>query len=308
MLKMISARRVICGVISGGALLCFSFAATQTLAQAPARPTLDKTKPVVDKAKAAVEKAKPAPEPAKPAVAPAATKPAPAATKAAPSVAKPAAKPATKLSPEDEAKKTEILHGEVWRRTMIEFNEWLGVQPFYDQKQVQQIQARLARRVKEMSVAELQALQADLQAKLQVIDSQQAKEARAWLSQYLSVMSDRKRDEVLKDMPNLATMSVAELSAEIQRIEQRRAQIERSQAAFRQAQGAAVKNTLQADRAAQQASLRAQQTPPTQSYSPYRSALPPGTKAYDDVQIGPNLDYYFGPLGGVGVMFNPSSF
>ena len=213
----------------------------------------------------------------------------------------PSAKSAT--LPDDAAKKAAILGSYRWRRAMFEMNEWLSAQPFYDKKHVEEIKARLAARVAKMSAGELAFMLDDLDAKFQILDSKPAQEARAWMAQYLAVLSDKKREEVLKDLPNFATMTAAQLNQEVMKIQQKRAARAKEQAAYEQTRTEQVGAALQADRAAQQAYSR-EQNRPAATFSPYRS--PPQTKPFENVHTGPDLQYYVNPYGGVGLIYSPN--
>jgi hypothetical protein len=147
----------------------------------------------------------------------------------------PAPAPDAAAAPQDDiAKKAEILRSSRWRRAVFELGDWLDTQEIYPPKQVQKIKSDFNHRVAKMSSYELEYLLEDLEQKFKVMDSPEAKDARAWVGQYLSAMSDRKRDEVLKDIPNVVSMSAGELSQEIQKIETKRQSLQRQQAAFDQ--------------------------------------------------------------------------
>jgi hypothetical protein len=214
--------------------------------------------------------------------------------------------PSNDAAAADAARKREILNSSQWRRAMFEFKEWLSAQQIYDAAQVEQFKDRFNHRVAKMSADEVEFLLEDMQAKFQILDSPQAQEARAWMASYLAVMSDKKRAEVLKDLPNVATMTAAQLSQEIMKIEQKRAAIDQEQAAFNKTRQTQVTQQLAADRAAQQTYIREREQFPTTSYSPYRSQAS-AKKPYEDVHLGPQMGYYVNPWGGVGITFNPSS-
>jgi hypothetical protein len=190
------------------------------------------------------------------------------ATQAAPA---PSATP--EATPQDDiAKKAEILRSSRWRRAVFELGDWLDTQEIYPPKQVQKIKSDFNQRVAKMSSYELEYLLEDLEQKFKVMDSPEAKDARAWVGQYLSAMSDRKRDEVLKDIPNVVSMSAGELSQEIQKIETKRQSLQRQQAAFEQGRQQLVEQA-QANRqlTAQAAAAAAAQANSAPAYSPYRS-------------------------------------
>lgn len=185
----------------------------------------------------------------------------------------PAPAPDAPAAPQDDiAKKAEILRSSRWRRAVFELGDWLDTQEIYPPKQVQKIKSDFNHRVAKMSSYELEYLLEDLEQKFKVMDSPEAKDARAWVGQYLSAMSDRKRDEVLKDIPNVVSMSAGELSQEIQKIETKRQSLQRQQAAFDQGRQELVQQA-QASRqlTAQAAAAAAAQANSAPAYSPYRS-------------------------------------
>lgn len=176
-------------------------------------------------------------------------------------------------TPQDDiAKKAEILRSSRWRRAVFELGDWLDSQQIYPPKQVLKIKSDFNQRVAKMSSYELEYLLEDLESKFKVMDSPEAKDARAWVGQYLSAMSDRKRDEVLKDIPNVVSMSAGELSQEIQKIEAKRQSLQRQQAAFDQGRQQLVEQA-QASRqlTAQAAAAAAAQANAGPASSPYRS-------------------------------------
>jgi Ni/Co efflux regulator RcnB len=236
-----------------------------------------------------------------------ASRPAPqgAAPKTAP--AKPAAAPAA-VDPVDAAKKAAIMDSQRWRRAMFELNEWFSAQPFYDKKQVEQMKRNFSARVAIMSSSELEFMLEDMDAKFKIIDSKQAQEARDWLGNYLSMLSDWKREEVLKEMPNFTTMTAAQLSQEIAKIQRKRTLLSQQQAAFDRARGQQVEAQLQANRARQQAYIREQSRFSTSTYtSPYRAPTG-GQPPFSDRRVGPDMEFYSGNFGQFGVIFNPSSY
>jgi hypothetical protein len=226
---------------------------------------------------------------------------APAKTAAAPVKAEPAAQqPAAK-----EVTKADIINSTEFRRAMFEFNEWLTSQPIYTPQQVAQIKDQFNHRVAEMTAPELGYLLADLEEKMQIINTPDAREARAWMAQYLSVMSDKKRAQTLKDVPNVATMTAAQLATEIAKIQQTRDSMDNAQAAFERGQAAQVANQIQTDRRNQQNYVNDWNTGPV-SYSPYRNGSNVNERL-NTTQTGTGMGFYVSPLGGVGMTFAPSS-
>jgi hypothetical protein len=132
----------------------------------------------------------------------------------------------------DAEQKAKILQSDCWRRAMFELSEWLRIQSVYPPDEVARIKADFSARVEKMSAVELQFVLTDLEAKFRILDSPEAREVRAWLGNYLSIISDRRRDELLKTIPDFATMNSQQLQQTINRLAQRRESRLRTQSAF----------------------------------------------------------------------------
>ncbi len=235
----------------------------------------------------------------------------PAAQPTAAAAESPVAKPDQPVKSQDKSPaqglptKAEIINSLPFRRAIFEFNEWLTAQPIYTPQQVAQIKDQFNRRVAEMNAEELTYLLNDLEAKMQLINTPEAREARAWMAQYLSVMSDRKRADVLKDVPNVATMTAAQLSAELSKIQEKRLVMDNQQAAFQKGQAAQVAQQVQTDRINQQNFVRDWNTGPV-AYSPYSSNSNVNQRL-NNTPIGTGMSFYTGGFGGVGIAFSPSA-
>ena len=199
----------------------------------------------------------------------------------------------------DLVKKAAIMNSPRWRRAIFELGEWLSAQSIYTPAQVRNIKADFNHKVEKMSSHDLEYLLDDLDAKFQVLDTPEARDARSWVAQYLSVMSDQKRAETLKDVPNIVTMSAAQLQQEIQKIEQKRNSLQQQQAAFDEGRQQLV---LQAQAARQQtaaASAAAMRGTGGVSYSPYRGGGGSGgggKPPFSDVG-GSGMSITSGPFG-----------
>ena len=206
-----------------------------------------------------------------------------------------AEKPARKAQ-DDLAKKAEILRSPRWRRAVFELGSWLDSQEIYSPQQVHRIKSDFNQRVAKMSSYELEYLLEDLESKFKVLDSPEAQDARAWVGQYLAAMSDRKREEVLKDIPDVVTMSAGQLSQEIQKIEAQRQSLQRQQAAFDQGRQQLVEQAQLARQAtAQAAAAAAAQANAGPASSPYRSQGG-GKPPFSDSQGG-GMSIGVGPWG-----------
>ena len=192
---------------------------------------------------------------------------------------------------------------------MFELTEWLSAQPFYNEQQVAQIKSNFNHRVAKMTSEEVNFLLNDMNAKFQIMQSKEAQDACAWVGQYLSILSDKKREEVLKEIPDVTTMTAAQLSKEINKIERKKTSFRNNQSAFDRTRQAQVQSVLEQDKFARDTYVQDRQAFPTSSgaYSPYSNS-----SAFQDRAAlrPPKQDFgmYVGAYGGFGITLNPSSY
>jgi FtsZ-binding cell division protein ZapB len=170
----------------------------------------------------------------------------------------------------DLEQKVAIMNSPRWRRAIFELGEWLSAQAIYTPTQVRNIKADFNRKVEKMSPHDLEYLLDDLDSKFKILDTPEAQDARSWVAQYLSVMSDQKRAEALKDVPNVVTMTAGQLQQEIQKIEQKRSSLQQQQAAFDEGREQLVQQAQAARQQTAAASAAAMKQGAGMSYSPYR--------------------------------------
>ena len=201
---------------------------------------------------------------------------------------------------DDIAAKAAILRSPRWRRAIFELGEWLSTQQIYPPKEVVRIKSDFNQRVAKMSASDLEYMLDDLEAKFKVIDTPESLEVRAWVGQYLSAMSDRKREQALKDVPDVINMSAGELAAEMKKIELKRLSLQRRQADFDEGRQALVQQADQSRQLTAQASAAAtSQMNSSQSYSPYRSGggSGGGKPPFADTDTGGGMSIGVGPFG-----------
>lgn len=182
----------------------------------------------------------------------------------------------------DLARKADIMHGERWQQAVAELGSWLATQNIYSPAEVRRIKVRFNERVAAMSSFELEYLLDSISQKLDLLKTPEARDAKAWLGEYLSAMSDARRAQELRGVPDVLQMNAAQLWQEIQRIDRKRATLQERQ------QGVETRRTAQVDRAAasrqatasasQAAAARARTAP---AHSPYRRGG--GSPPFSDV-------------------------
>lgn len=188
----------------------------------------------------------------------------------------------------DLARKADIMHGQRWQRAVTEFGGWLATQTIYPPPDVQRIKRQFNERVAAMSSYDLEYLLDSLSAKLRLLDTAEARDAKAWLGEYLAAMSDARRAEELRTIPNLLDMNATQLGQEIRRIEQMRASLQQRQQGVEARQGVLAERASakrQATAAASQAAAARVRSAP--AHSPYRQGG--GSPPFEDVQRRPSV-------------------
>ncbi len=182
----------------------------------------------------------------------------------------------------DMARKADIMHGSQWQQAIAELGEWLSTQNVYSPSEVRRIKMQFNDRVDGMTSYELEYLLDSITGKLQLLQTPEARDAKAWLGEYLSAMSDGRRAQELRQVPNLLTMNAAQLWQEIQRIDAKRSALRQRQQGVEARQGAMAERAAagrQATSAAfREAAARARAAP---SHSPYRSGG--GSPPFSDI-------------------------
>lgn len=195
----------------------------------------------------------------------------------------------------DLARKAAIMHGPQWQRAVAELGGWLATQSVYPAAEVRRIKVRFNEQVAAMSSYELEYLLDSLDKKMQLLDTPQARDAKAWLGEYLSAMSDARRAQELRNVPNLLDMNAAQLWQEIQRIDRKRAALQQRQQDVAARQGVlvdrAAANRQSSAEAARAAAARLRSAP---AHSPYRRGG--GSAPFSDVQPR-RMAIGVGPMG-----------
>jgi hypothetical protein len=183
----------------------------------------------------------------------------------------------------DLARKADMLHSPEWQRAIAELGSWLATQSVYSPAEVRRIKMQFNDRVAAMSSYELEYLLDSISAKLRLLDTAEARDAKAWLGEYLSAMSDARRAQEMRNIPSILDMSADQLWREIQRIDSMRGTLRQRQQGVESRQ-AALANRAASGREASSAAARAaaarQRAAP--SHSPYRSGG--GSPPFSDAQ------------------------
>jgi len=195
----------------------------------------------------------------------------------------------------DFVRKADIMHGSQWQRAVAELGGWLATQTVYTPAEVRRIKVRFNEQVAAMSSYEIEYLLESIDQKMRLLDTPEARDAKAWLGEYLSAMSDARRAQELRNVPNLLDMDAAALWQEIQRIDRTRAGLQQRQQGVVARQGAladrAAAGRAASAEAARTAAARLRSAP---THSPYRRGG--GSPPFSDVQPR-RISIGVGPMG-----------
>ncbi len=210
--------------------------------------------------------------------APAATKP--VATKSA------AATKATPPSSSELAAREQILKSDEWRDVLSAFNDWLSKQTLYDDEQVTRIRQRLEIGIKRMTSTQSQRFMTEMSAKLEVLKSDHATEADDYLKETLSVASEAYARKVRQQLPDVLSMSAAQIDQKLAAITSKRAATAKIQKTFNDSRQRMVANYEAQTRARmrdQQAESadRASSYPQRSNYTPASDYYPNTYDAFD---------------------------
>ncbi len=199
-----------------------------------------------------------------------------------------------------------ILQSQRWRRLRRQFDEWLSVQKIYTPAQVAELTTALERHVASMSTSELEDFIDDTEDRLAVLMSNEAMDAR----NYLSFYSDKGRQRRLAEgggIPDVFGITVAQLRQELSQFQQQRAARAADHAAFDRSRQQAVTAIAQQQNARQDANLQmreramrdARQQRGASFTSPYalRREIPFETRG------GLGRSLYVTPWGGIGTRY-----
>lgn len=235
-----------------------------------------------------------------------ATTPAPAQAGAGGTATKAPAQPSG-LSAEDMAAKEKILNSPEWKQTFHDFNQWMSAQAIYDADQVAQIRKRMQLGISRMTPAQLERFQSDIQEKLVVLTSDEAKQAGTYLTETFAVASPAYARKVRAKLPDVLTMTAAQINQQLDLFASKHAaalktqktfEADRQQSiAYNQAQLAAMRQ--ESDAAMNRASAAAAQSGRGGNITAARDYYP-GATIGNDGPFGPGTSWGGWGFGGFG--------
>lgn len=154
---------------------------------------------------------------------------------------------------------TSVVDSPEWAATRDAYMQWLSMQQVYSPQEVQKLVNDLRLRVAGMNERERVAFMKDIQARLEVLNSQQAQQARAWLNENLSRMTPAGQQKLRSQIPDIANMSAAQLQQALAGHEMQMQARQRSSAATAQFRAQQNQMAMQMSQQRQQAFVDARQ-------------------------------------------------
>jgi len=120
--------------------------------------------------------------------------------------------------------------------------EWLSVQKVYTPSQLRKVKAELNAKVARMSPQELVDFMNDMEAKLKIMMSPEAEQARLWVEQKLARQVNLTPQQLKQMRPDVLNMTSAQLEERLLEWQQQRKQTMATQLAFDKGRQTEVKN------------------------------------------------------------------
>lgn len=135
----------------------------------------------------------------------------------------------------DTARREVLLKSESWRKTMADLDQWYSAQPIYDAKQIDDIKQKTQQRVQSMSADELEEYRHDVEARLAILESPDARDILNWVAANQAAASPAYRKKMEIQYPDVARLNAAQLREQLDLLAQKRAAAQNQTAALERA-------------------------------------------------------------------------
>jgi hypothetical protein len=132
----------------------------------------------------------------------------------------------------DSLDKEKILGSAQWQQAMEAYNEWLSVQKIYTPAEVKKLKSDMADKIAKMTAPQLQDFFEDFSAKVKILLSKDADEARLWLAQRMAVEVKLTPKQIAEERPDIANMTAAQVEQRLLELDSERKQTQAAQKAF----------------------------------------------------------------------------
>jgi hypothetical protein len=133
------------------------------------------------------------------------------------------------------------LVSEPWQQTLRGFDEWSQVQQVYMPQQIAEMRRKILEKASSLSAAESERFRGEINAKLHVLMSAEARDARKWLADTLAVASDSYAEKVRAKLPDITKESARQLQADLDAFEARESNVKQYQQGLQETRKLAVR-------------------------------------------------------------------
>jgi hypothetical protein len=104
-----------------------------------------------------------------------------------------------------------ILNGQRWHKLMVALNDWLNDQRLYSDNQVDDFKRKIIAASKTLSARQLTDFMDDMEAKVQILNSKEARSAQRWMQEQLRLASDAYDAKLRSRLPDLYDIKAPDL-------------------------------------------------------------------------------------------------
>jgi hypothetical protein len=102
-----------------------------------------------------------------------------------------------------------------WRETLSSFDEWAIIQRLYTKPQIAEMRAKILEKIADLPPEDSERFRDEVNTKLEVMMSGEARDARKWLNDTLAVASDKYAQKVRANLPDVVKESPSQLQADL---------------------------------------------------------------------------------------------
>jgi hypothetical protein len=128
-----------------------------------------------------------------------------------------------------------------WQQTLQTFEDWVQIQQLYTPQQTAEMRTKLLEKAYRLAPEESESFRHEIDAKLRVLMSEEARDARKWLASTLAVASDSYAQKIKAKLPDVVKESPNELMADLNAFESRQSNVKQYQQGLQETRQMTIK-------------------------------------------------------------------
>ncbi len=108
-----------------------------------------------------------------------------------------------------------ILNSAPWKKAMEDLQQWSSVQQIYDKDQLAAKKQELDKKIAAMSAPELSSFLTELQQKLVILHSDEARNARKWLDETMAVAAPAYAKKLRSQFPDIVEITPEQMQSQL---------------------------------------------------------------------------------------------